>query len=58
MHCKTILLKLLLIMVWGRRGRYRMVVGFILHIQSVPITTKVVRSNLTQVRCTRYNIMW
>jgi hypothetical protein len=26
-------------------------------IQSVPITTKVVSSNPTHVRCTRYNIM-
>jgi hypothetical protein len=26
--------------------------------QSVRITTNVVRSNPTQARCTRYNIMW
>jgi len=26
--------------------------------QSIPITTKVVSSNLTQVGCTQYNIMW
>jgi len=32
---------------WGCRGRDRMVVGFkITYMQSVPITTKVVRSNL------------
>ena len=30
---------------WGRRGRDRMVVGFILPMQSVPITTNVVGSN-------------
>jgi hypothetical protein len=29
-----------------------------LPVQSVPITTKIVRSNPTQVRCTQYNIMW
>jgi hypothetical protein len=29
-----------------------------LTMQSVPITTNVVSSNPTQVRCTRYNIMW
>ena len=28
-----------------------------LPMQSVPITTEVVSLNLTQVRCTRYNIM-
>jgi hypothetical protein len=32
---------------WGRRCRYRMVVGF----------TEVVRSIPVQARCTRYNIM-
>jgi len=26
--------------------------------QSVPITIKVVASNPTRARCTRYNIMW
>ena len=41
----------------GRRGRGRMVVGFKLPVQSVPITTNAVRSNSTQVRCTQYNIM-
>jgi hypothetical protein len=35
----------------GRRGRDRMVVGFKLPVQSVPITTNV-RSNSTQARCT------
>ena len=30
---------------------------FQLHVQLVPITTKVVSSNPAQVRCTRYNIM-
>ena len=29
-----------------------------LHVQSVHITTNVVSSNPTQVRCTRYIIMW
>ena len=33
---------------WGRRGRDRMVVEFQLPMQSVPITTDVVRSNLEQ----------
>jgi hypothetical protein len=42
----------------GRHGRDRMVVGLQLHLQSVPITTKVVRSNPAQSRRTRYNIMW
>ena len=28
-----------------------------LHMQSVPITTKIVSSNPTQARCIRYNIM-
>jgi len=41
------------------RGREYMAVGFInvLHVQSVPITTKVVSSNPVQAWCTRYNIM-
>ena len=38
-------------------GRDLMVVGLQLHVQSVPITTKVVRSNPAQSRRTRYNIM-
>ena len=29
-----------------------------LPVQSVPITTAVVSSNLAQARCTLYNIMW
>ena len=33
---------------WGRRGRDCMVVGFKLPMQSVPITTNVVSSNLDQ----------
>jgi hypothetical protein len=34
---------------WGRRGRDRIVVGFIsTYIQSMPITTDVVSSNLDQ----------
>ena len=42
----------------GRRGRYRMIVGHKLPVHvPVPITTNVVRSNPTQARCTRYNIM-
>ena len=28
-----------------------------LHVQSMPINTKIVSSNLVQARCTRYNIM-
>ena len=39
-----------------RRGRDRMVVGFKLPVQSVPVTTNVVRSNPTQASCTRYNM--
>ena len=39
---------LFLLAVEARRGRDRMV---------VPITTNVVSSNLTQARCTRFNIM-
>ena len=35
-----------------RRGLDHMVVGFKLSVQSVPITTNVVRSNPTQMRCT------
>jgi hypothetical protein len=42
----------------GSVGHDRMLVGFTLHVQSVPITTKVVSSNPIQARCTRYNIMW
>ena len=41
-----------------RRGRDRMVVGFQLPVQSVPITTNIVSSNPAQTRCTWYNIMW
>ena len=41
----------------GCRGRDRMVIGFKLPVQLVPITTNVVRSNPIQARCTRYNIM-
>ena len=41
----------------GSVGHDRMLVGFTLHVQSVPITTKVVSSNPIQARCTRYNIM-
>ena len=41
----------------GRRDHDRMVIGFTLTMQSVPITTKVVSSNLARERCTRYNIM-
>ena len=29
-----------------------------LPMQSVPVTNEVEKSNLTQARCTRYNIMW
>jgi hypothetical protein len=43
----------------GRRGRDRMVVGFttLLSVQSVHISTIVVSSIPTHVRCTRYNII-
>jgi hypothetical protein len=41
----------------GRRGLDHMVIGFILPMQSVPITTNVVSPNPTQTECTRYNIM-
>jgi hypothetical protein len=40
----------------GHCGRDR-VVDLKLHVQSVPITTKVASSNPDQVMCTRYNIM-
>jgi hypothetical protein len=35
----------------------RMVVGFTTPMLSVPITTNIVSSNLTQWRCNQYNIM-
>jgi hypothetical protein len=41
----------------GHRGRDRMVVVFKRSMQSVCITTNVVRSNPTQVRCTRWYII-
>jgi hypothetical protein len=42
----------------GRRGRNPMVVKFTtIFVISASITTEVVSSNPTQVRCTRYNIM-
>ncbi len=46
----------------GRRGRDRMVVGFITtstygYMLSVPITINVVSSKPDQARCNRYNIM-
>jgi len=34
-----------------RRGRDRVVVGFQLPVQSVPITTNIVSSNPAQTRC-------
>ena len=40
----------------GRRGHDRMVVVFTITVQSVPITTDVVSSNLDQGEV--YNIMW
>jgi len=43
-------------MVGSRRGRDRMVAGFVLPMQSMPITTDVVSSNLDQGEV--YNIMW
>jgi len=39
----------------GRHGRDHMVVEFSAYHH---ITTEVVSSNPTQVRCARYNIMW
>jgi len=42
-------------MVGSRRGRVRMVAGFVLPMQSMPITTDVVSSNLDQGEV--YNIM-
>jgi len=39
-----------------RRGRDRMVVGFKLHMQSLPITTNAVSSHLDHDEV--YNIMW
>jgi len=41
----------------GRRGRDRMVVGFTATYVISAIATKVVSSNPTQERCTRYNII-
>ena len=51
---------------WGRHGLdhiyiYNVYIYYVdlqLHMQSVPITTNVVSSNLTQAMCTRYNITW
>jgi hypothetical protein len=50
--------KNLIVFLWGRRGGNRMVVGFTLQLpmQSVPITTDVLSSNLDQGEL--YNIMW
>jgi hypothetical protein len=49
--------KNLIVFLWGRRGGNRMVVGFTLQLpmQSVPITTDVLSSNLDQGEL--YNIM-
>ena len=41
----------------GRCGRDCMELDVQLPMQSVPITTKVVSSNPSRARCTRYNIM-
>ena len=41
----------------SRRDCVRMVVGFIITLQSVPINTNIVSSNPDHVKCTRYNIM-
>jgi len=41
----------------AKRGRDRMVVGFITPIQSVSINIKVVSLYPVETRCTRYNIM-
>jgi hypothetical protein len=40
-----------------RHGLDHMVIGFMLPMQSVPITTNVVSPNPTQTGCTRYNII-
>jgi hypothetical protein len=50
--------KNLIVFLWGRCGGNRMVVGFTLQLpmQSVPITTDVLSSNLDQGEL--YNIMW
>ena len=42
----------------GRRGRDRMLVGYLITYAISSITTIVVSSNPAQARCTRYNIMW
>jgi len=47
---------LLLLLLRGSRGRDRMVVGFILPVQSVPFTTNLVSSNPAQSSCARYSI--
>ena len=41
----------------GRRGRDRMLVGYLITYAISSITTIVVSSNAAQARCTRYNIM-
>ena len=46
-----------LIYIQGRRGRDHIVVGFLIPMQSVPITTNIVSSNPAEAKCTRYNIM-
>jgi len=42
----------------GHHGRDCMVVDLQLPVQSVPITTKVVSSNLFMTRSTQYRFMW
>jgi hypothetical protein len=42
----------------GHRGRDCMLVDLQLPVQSVPITTKVVSSNLFMARSTQYSFMW
>jgi len=43
----------------GRRGRDRMVVGFMTTcVKQCLSPLNVVSSNLAQARCTRYNSMW
>ena len=55
-HLRILLINTAIIM-GGCRDRDRMVFGFTLTMQSVPITTKVVSSNLAEAWCILYNIM-
>jgi len=42
----------------SRRGRDRMIVGFMTIYAIINITTNVMSTNPLQARCTRYSIVW